>query len=402
MTAESKSVPLLVLSDAPSVSSGLARISRELCQHISADPALTSRLRLATAGIGGPASLAFPWQQYTLTQLGPGMTPGELPAIWQDFSQGQRGVVMAIWNPSWLTWLAEEPFRSLNCDWWLYAPVDGNTPGGTLPALDTAILFQFDRVLAYTSYGARVIDKSADWHDGTTLHLPHGLNRKVWHPRPRNAARASFRARLTGDVTAVGIQPDTMLLATVATNSARKDWALAFQTLRALLDAGHSPVLWAHTDSPQGCWDIPALAADLGVLDRLILSSGVLPDDTLAWLYSAADCTLAIGSGEGYGFSAAESLACGVPVVHGVYAGGFEFIPLHFCVQPSAFRVEPNSGLLRPVFDPSGWRRAVEAAIEFRADAVLPERYYWDQCWPDWRRWLLTGLDELTSKENDQ
>lgn len=423
--------PLLILSDAISSSTGLARIARDLATRIHQT---LPQFRVATAGIGAPASRAYPWPQYTLTTLGPGMTPVELPAIWRDFAGAERGAVLAIWNPSWLAWQQAPEFASLACSWWLYAPVDGHTPSGSLPALDCCIMARFDRVLAYTEYGARLIDAglvgadearagdataaavaattAADSPAAATLsatpHLPHGMDSSLWQRLryPRAKARATFRQRLTGNPSAPGIKPETLLLACVATNSARKDWGLALQTLRVLADRGHAAVLWAHTDKPSSraasgaCWDIPALASDLNVLDRLILSSGTLPDSTLAWLYAAADCTLAIGAGEGWGYSAAESLALGVPVVHNNYAGGANFVPPEFLVQPAAFRVEPNSGLLRPVGDPGAWATAVEQATISRAAAKLPEYIWWEQAWPRWQEWLLAGLPSSSSSSS--
>ena len=44
-------------------------------------------------------------------------------------------------------------------------------------------------------------------------------------------------------------------------------------------------------------------------------------DEQMARMYSACNVTLGIGNGEGYGYPIFESLACGVPCIHGTYSG---------------------------------------------------------------------------------
>jgi glycosyltransferase involved in cell wall biosynthesis len=133
-----------------------------------------------------------------------------------------------------------------------------------------------------------------------------------------------------------------------------------------------------------------------------VVVSPRMTDKELAKCYSACDVTLGIGSGEGFGFPLAESLACGVPVIHGMYGGGMEFVPPLMQVKPVAFRLETPLNRVCPVFEPADWAEAVinvlpavynEPAPEYREfcrNAVL--HLDWNVLWPKWHQWFLEGI----------
>src|SRR5882757_7624166 len=162
-------IPLMFLSDAPSGTSGLSRITRELIAHIQADPETNALFRVATLGYGQRGFKSHPYPQYPITTLQDYVVP-ELPDAWNDFARGEPGVLMAIWNPSWLWWLSlprtvppmfpelrkfleSNPFKT-----WGYFPIDAVGPSGTLPKLQLATVNAFDRKLAYTKWAGNLID----------------------------------------------------------------------------------------------------------------------------------------------------------------------------------------------------------------------------------------------------
>lgn len=199
----SNPVPLLVMADSIAGSSGLGRIARDLCTRIHSD--LSSVFRVGSFGIGGPitSSSRFPFFNCSVGRLQQ-MCPLDLPAVWQDFAGDEKGILLVIQNLSWLTWLAQpyllppdHPVRafllrrpeSVGADhWqaisspsspsfspqllsrladypfrrWLYCPVDGHLPDGTLGHQLAPILQGFDRILAYNEYGAKVIEKTLE------------------------------------------------------------------------------------------------------------------------------------------------------------------------------------------------------------------------------------------------
>ncbi len=464
-------IPLLLFSDSPAGSTGLGRITRDLALRIHADPATRARFRLGVYGIGGPitSSTKFPFFNCSVRQLDQ-MIPTDLELVYRDFAgvygdglqpdsaddlaqrhgQLRKGITLNILNASWAMWLARpdllpanyplreflltRPFRR-----WLYCPVDGHCADGTLGHQLAPVLAGMDRLLGYTGYGSRVMERTLErWsevsqpprlvvpegaitpeeldkiasqpgkitYSGETAppvyqppsipHLPHGLDTQVFYPRPRAEARAQFFARVSGGQSQLPLLDDQIVLAAVATNSLRKNWGLAFATCAELLQRGHQIFLWAHTNTQQGHWNLRALARQFGMERRVYLTTDKLSDETMAWAYSAADCGLHIGDGEGFGYFGPEAVACGLPVVHGNYAGGVEFVPWEGLVPPIGFTQEGTFFILRPTFSPAMWAQAVEGLLRARKDGwqpELPQPLAWDEIWPRWREWLLQSVD---------
>lgn len=395
---------LLVLSDAPASSSGLARANREICQHIHAD--LSDRIELATFGLGANASQRFPWFQYPVMRIDNMVLP-DLGEICRDFFGSERGIVTTIWNCSWLAWLADPaaklpqsplreylssgPNNSRPFDLWMYVPIDGHTPSGRLPADSVDALRGADRLLAYTRYGADVIDRALGQPLGTTAYLPHGIDTSQFYPRDRSLARQSFISRVSGNPSnTLPLRDDMILLSAIATNSPRKDWGLAFETCAELLTRDLNIFFWGHTDAAVKHWNLPQLATEYNMQQRTILTCSPISNDNLAWAYSACDCCLSIGSGEGFGYTSFEPLACGVPVIHSDYAGSAEFLLPQYKVTPASYRMETNSMILRPVASAAVWATAVEANLG--QPASLPPKLDWNNLWPRWRAWIERGI----------
>lgn len=387
-------LPFMILSDAITRKTGLARIARELAQHMTSDPAITSKFRVGTAGMGGLHSINFGFPNYPLPPDFEG-----LAEVWRDFSRDQRGIMLPIISPGFITVPLELKKIINQFDLWAYLPVDGaNSRGRLAPEIGIA-LNEYSRVLAYTQYGARILSETmraardADDSDLDIVvdHLPHGIDTTIFRPYPREQARRLFIVQVTRKSDAKErITPDMTLIGCVATNSPRKDWGLLFQTCQELLHRGLNVILWLHTDSPDKHWNLTQLIDEYSMEQRVVLTCGHLSNSVMAMAYSACDITLGIGSGEGWGYPLAESLACGTPVIHGTYAGGAEFVPLECLVQPIGFRVEYNSGILRPIFSPLDWADMVQHNLN--QPASLPDYISWSNCWPGWREWLLKGI----------
>ena len=78
-------------------------------------------------------------------------------------------------------------------------------------------------------------------------------------------------------------------------------------------------LLWIHIDAMERFWSISALLVDYGLQNQAVVTTGRLTDEQMTWAYSACDVTWGIGRGEGFGFPIYESLACGIPCIHGNY-----------------------------------------------------------------------------------
>src|ERR1700735_2152080 len=160
-------IPLMILSDSPTVPTGLGRIGREIAGRIY--DRLFDTFEVGYLGYGGNISKQLPYQQYAITKMS-NWAVNDLPAIWKDFAGDRRGVVLSIWNPSSLAWLADyrklpvgdlrSMLESNPFERWLYAPIDAEGPSGKLSTEITETLRGFDRVLAYTDWAGKMIDRS--------------------------------------------------------------------------------------------------------------------------------------------------------------------------------------------------------------------------------------------------
>lgn len=390
-------VPLLIISDSPAGSTGLGRLTRELATRIHTR--MPDVFKVATLGYHGQHSSRLPFPQYQIRSMGPGRELYDLPEVVNDFFQAEAGVVMACWNPGWLDWMAHpeglegeanEPLKQLltsgKVKRWIYAPIDAEGPTG-MPAEIRDILSGFDRRLFYTSWAADLYDRATE-RKQVSEHLPHGIEDKVFHPRDRKLARETFMPRIAR--LPQGPVPDhVMLVGAVATNTPRKDWPLAFDTVAKLVERGRDAILWAHTDSFYREYDFNNLTHSFGLNHRVIPTKHYLSSDKLAWAYSACDVVLAPGS-EGFGYVLAEALACGVSVVHGNYAGGAEIVPNDILVDSIAWRHEGLYCHKRPIFDADHWAsRAIQLAGK---RFTLHPSFYWENCWPKWDAWLREGI----------
>jgi glycosyltransferase involved in cell wall biosynthesis len=335
------------------------------------------------------------------------MMPKNLPAVWKDFAGDERGVILTIWNPGWLPWLSDPslspqgPTRtfleSRPFERWGYFPVDAEGPNGRLPWDFATIEKGFDRILSYSKWQADMTERTLSQppfnRPGENRYLPHGTERSIFCPKNRDLARQQFILNVTQHIDKP-LPQTTFLVGVIATNSARKDWAMAFEVCQELLRRDVDVLLWAHTDAlKQRNWNFEALTAEYGLTGRVLPTVAELSDDDIAWALSACDVTLGIGLGEGWGLPASESLAVGTPCVTGNYSGVTEFMPPELLINPIGFYNDGYFNHKRPVYKVSDWADKVQNSVRLRTGlSLLDPRFYWDNCWPEWEKWLREGL----------
>jgi glycosyltransferase involved in cell wall biosynthesis len=381
--------PILVVSDAPELLSGIARDGRDLLTLLSSMP----EFRVACLGRGGMGRRRFPWTSYQYPASGQWGEDYLAPA-WNDFSGGENGVVLTIDDASRRLWFAQpvgmpaEMQRFLgsgrNFLKWGYFPVDSTGPNGkTLPIGMAAAIAGYDRVAAASEWGRHVLADSgrpdADW-------MPHGLWMDVWNPIPDARKMLDW--------------PDIVVGCNMA-NQARKDWPAAFQCAADLrAHYGNRVLFWAHTDQVSHYWNLAALAADYAMADALEVTVNAT-DYQLAMRYSACDCTILPSGGEGFGYPIAESLACGTPCIVADYAAGPELVEEECRVQPIAYRVDTMHNVTRAVLSGHAFAQKAVGQIEKKREdcegrveelRASVEHLDWQKLQHVWRKWFLTGL----------
>ena len=389
---------VLILSDSPCSTSGLGRITRDLAVRIHAN--MSDVFTVGCIGPGAGGEFDPPFFHYRVDQT-PDWTVPNLPLIWKAFAGSQRGILLVIWDASRLLWLAhpehycrDEELRKFLLtkpfDLWTYTAIDAEGPNGKLSALLGFVLKGFDRVLAYSEWSARIIERTLG--DGQTIEaLPHGIDTSIFKRRGHDRARRKFGELCCGgEAPDLKIEDGKFLVGIVATNQARKDYGTAIRAAAQLAQV-KDVQLWIRIDTMERFWSISALLYDYGLSNRAIIQTGPMTDEQMTWAYSACDVTWGIGLGEGFGFPIYESLACGTPCIHGNYAGGAEWLPDDFKIAPVAFRAEGTFASMRPVFRADEW---VEATLRNSgADASLPAELDWTNNWPRWEAWLRRGIN---------
>lgn len=394
-------IPLLVLSDHPTATSGLGRITRELALRIH--ERMSDTFRVACLGCGATDRLFLPFQTWGIRQMKDWVV-ADLPECWKAFAGDERGILLVIWDASRILWLAQpekhcphttpeelklrdfllnKPF-----DLWTYSAIDADGPNGKLSVLLREVLRGCDRVLAYSEWSAAIVEKTLEGFPHKPIEaLPHGIDPAIWHPRGRDKARRKF-GELVFDAE-FSVKPEQFLIGIVATNQARKDFGTAIKAVAQIAET-EDVLIWIHTDTLERHWSLSALLYDYNLMNRCIVTHGQLTDEQLTWAYSACDVTFGIGLGEGFGYPIYESLACGIPCIHGNYAGGAEWLPKEFKIEPVAYRFEGTFGSVRPVYNAEQW---VDAATRLKNEtARLPKELDWNNLWPRWEEWLRKGI----------
>jgi glycosyltransferase involved in cell wall biosynthesis len=387
-------IPLLVLGDAPGESSGLARIARDLTAHLHAD-ADRLGIRVAQLGLGwaGPSPA---WPVYPIRD-GENWGQQDLERAWQWHVQGDTGVLFSVWDPARCFATATLPLAGGRR--WGYFPIDAHNAGGGLSGPAGEAVTRYQRVLAYTRWGSRILRSCTNGHP--VSYLPHGLDLLVFRPEIDSTLYAQIAEMLWPTV----VQGRHTLVGCVSTNQPRKDLGLLFAAIRIMRGMNARIRLWLHIDKDiSPAWSVPQLASDFELEDALVVTHD-LTDAELAALYAICGVTIAPGLGEGFCYPIAESLACGTPAVHGTFGGGAEIVPKSEWRYPEvARRYESVYALVRPVYDPLDVANAAMRALNWvREDSNVVREYCrgavahldWSVLWPRWRSWVAQGLEAV-------
>jgi len=397
--------PILVLGDAPNLTTGLARIARDLVKGLFLDSELgILPIRVAQLGYGYDGS-PYPWPVFPVMDV-ENWAHDDIERTWRWFAGDRPGILLTVWDPARCIGASSVDVPGLHR--WGYFAIDGDNHYGRIGGPAAAALKAYDRILAYSRFGAGVIKNtlqrpSVDW-------LPHGISFDVF--RPRGVEDLVQLAHGFHTWAGSKYQKTSCRIGCVTTNQSRKDLGTLFEAVelvRIALQRQETDVaLWLHVDRIHTRdWSIPELAEVFHLnSDALWVTTPPVDDVELAVMYTQCDVTFAPGLGEGFGYPIAESLACGTPVVHVDYAAGAEIVPKQEWLSPGRlYRYEGPYVIRRPLL--SSWNvheRMLKAALLSSELGVEAARDYcrgsvahldWKYLWPRWRSWVKRGLEEL-------
>lgn len=382
--------PLLLVGDGPQEATGLGRILRDLGTLIH-----QSDLPVELASVGGCVPPVWTaWPHYTLDerlQRGEDWGASYVDQLWASHFGGRPGILWVIWDPSRLVYYQalQAPVQR-----WAYTAIDAANRNGTIGGPASEAVAGWDRVIAYGRWASTIVRTV---REPPVAYLPHGLITENYRPVSEETADWA-RAQLGPH-----LKRDDLIVGGVATNQPRKDLGLFFQTLQVLQQRGRSVFGWLHTDTLTKAWSVIQLVEDCGLARRVMVSTTSYSDRQLATLYQACDVTIAPGLGEGFGYPIVESLASGVPVVHGDGGGGRELVPkIEWRFPVREVRLEGIYALQRPVFRAEDVANAIERMLRWR-EAVGRETVQaycrgavahldWAALWPRWYQWIKAGL----------
>lgn len=338
--------------DAPTETTGLAKVSRYMLQGLQ-----DAHYEVECLGIGH-FGVPYAWSQHPYR-----IWPVYAPSVTDHDFRGRKVFL------SWARGLQKE-FRAdvivANLDGYWFAPINPDTgkpwfedvaealaKSGTKlvhyapvdgPQLESWLgMSRIATVpLPYTDYAVREFRRLDPALADRCMTCGHGVDFSLYN-RSHAAEGAALRKHL--------LPPGKKVMGlAVAANNTRKDWPRTFQIAKALIEQDPSFCLLCWTD-PQGRTDIsenmPGLVEAIGLkpdVDLIFPERDNQPEEFMPRLFHAADFYLSTSSGEGWGLSAHESMACGLPCVLPRVAA-WEMIPLDCCFP---IRSGDSPDLLRP------------------------------------------------------
>lgn len=392
---------VLVWGDAPNEPTGLGRIARDITSMLHHLP----DVKVYQAGLRYDGSI-WPWHVFPIHDE-KDWGDGDLQRILRqlDFPARMDLRIITVWDPARCYNIAtriaklKEAFdeKAADLELWGYFAIDSHNDLGTISGPAAAAVGLYDRVLAYSRFGKTVLEpvtnKRVRW-------IPHIVGEE-FQIKDVNA----------DEMLQAGLDPMKPLVGVVATNQPRKDLGLVFKAMKILNESYLGKVsdlppaqLWLHTDHLYRHWAITELAEIYGFNNELLYVTTYLDPMSMVDMYNLCAVTIAPGLGEGFGYPIVESMACGVPVLHGDFAAGPEWMPPSWCITPNFNRVEGIYALRRPLFSASAFASLLYGLLRDKPDPEwvrLQVRHLrTDALLPLWRKWLSGKPEDDVIKED--
>jgi glycosyltransferase involved in cell wall biosynthesis len=294
----------------------------------------------------------------------------------------------------------------------LYCPVDNNP---LKPAVVDE-LFKADRLFTYTDFGRRCFAEcKTEVADPPPVEvMPHGINTAVFRPLEGDIEyHLSPEGRLRAKRNLIGADDaqldGTFIILNANRNQERKRLDTTIRGF-ARFAAGKpdSVRLYLHCGVKDQGWNVIELAAQEGIMDRLILSTtqGLkpnFPDEEMNRIYNACEVGINTSSAEGWGLVNFEHAATGAAQLAPDHTGCSELWTGYAAMlPPSVSIIDPQNLKEHYVISPETVADALErmyadgdyhhAMCVAAYRNATREEYQWDNIS---RRWLDVFREEL-------
>jgi D-inositol-3-phosphate glycosyltransferase len=303
--SEQKKKKLLWIGDAVA-QTGFARVTHSVLEH------LRHKWDVGVLGInynGDPT----PYQH--LYKLFPAVLGGDVWGVGRlmpIIRQMKPDVVLVLNDP----WNVAQYLQNIEAN----IPVVAYLPVDAPNQMAGRALNSLQRAIAYTQFGRKHLILGG--YTGRCDIIPHGVDTSIYHPMPKEEALHKLTLSQK-------IKPNSFVVGVVARNQPRKRLDLTIQAwAKWWIDAGQpdNAYLYMHTTMQDIGWNVLQLATYYGINQQFIVTNpkmtlqNCLLEENMKLVYNAFDVQLHTSLGEGWGLTAHEGMACGIPQIMPKYA----------------------------------------------------------------------------------
>lgn len=172
------------------------------------------------------------------------------------------------------------------------------------------VLNQLDAQVCYSKYAEDVVTQSNNNKRPDNLYqIYHGVDTNIYYPVDQRVARQKL-----------GIPEDLFVFGMVARNQPRKRFDLLMMAFAQFAKDKPKAKLYLHTGFHDIGFDIPNLAKQLDLDNKLIVTPDLTPnqgvtEEEMNYIYNSFDVNVLISLGDGFGLPVAESMAVGCPQI---------------------------------------------------------------------------------------
>jgi len=277
------------------IQSGFSVVTHNICNR------LQNKCEVSVFGVCYDGRVRHPCKYH----IYPGLTPGDMynfefagnVALWENPD------IIVIFNDLHIIKKYIEWIQSITRNYDTKARIIPLFPINLLPLNKGDVLalteLGVDTVLTYTDYSK---DKVTEINPNlNAVSIYHGVDKGTYYPVPDAKQELGLK--------------NYFIVGNINSNTYRKRLDLFLEGFAKFAKGKSDVRCLIHANNKDISYDLPVLVNDLGITDKIIVSSGKLTPDKINVLYNVMDVNTNTSLGEGFGLSLVEGAACGVPIL---------------------------------------------------------------------------------------